>query len=81
MSLKDKVDAMRIVTKVKSCRHGYQLTDVVPVLFRYIDQLEAELAAPKPAKKAPAKKAPAKKAPAKKAPAKKAPAKKKTAKK
>jgi hypothetical protein len=79
MSLKDKVDAMRIVTKVKSCRHGYQLTDVVPVLFRYIDQLEAELAAPKPP--APAKKAPAKKAPAKKAPAKKAPAKKKTAKK
>ena len=69
MSLKDNVEAMRIVTQVKACHHGYELTQVVPVLYAYIAELEAKLAAPKPAPKpAPAKKkAPAKrKAPAKK---------------
>ena len=67
MSLKDKVEAMQIVTRVKACHHGYELTQVVPVLYAYIAELEAKLAAPKPAKKAPAKKAPAKKkTPAKK---------------
>ena len=79
MSLKDRVEAMQIVTRVKACHHGYELTQVVPVLYAYIAELEAKLeaklAAPEPAKKAPAKKAPAKKkSPAKK----KAPAKKKS---
>tara|TARA_R110002110_G_scaffold250329_2_gene466425 strand:+ start:1221 stop:1439 length:219 start_codon:yes stop_codon:yes gene_type:complete len=70
MSLKDQVNAMRIVMGSKACHHGYELTQVVPVLYAYIAELETKLAAP--AKKpAPAKKAPAKPAPAKKAPAKK----------
>ena len=63
MSLKEKADAMRVVATAKNCRHGYQLTQVVPVLYAYIDELEDKLARPAPAKKvAPAKKA----APAKK---------------
>ena len=74
MSLKDQVDAMRVVTRLRSSQHGYNSSQVYAVLYAYIDELEAKLAAP--AKKAPAKKAPAKKAPAKKAPAKKASTKK-----
>ena len=66
MSLKDRVEAMRVGTQVKACHHGYELTQVVPVLYAYIAELESKLTAPEPAKKAPAKKAPAKKAPAKK---------------
>ena len=78
MSLKDKVNSMRIVMSAKACHHGYELTQVVPVLYAYIAELEAKLEAPAPEPKV-AKKAPAKKAPAKKAPAKKrAPAKKKS---
>ena len=73
MSLKEKVDTMRIVTKVKWGRHGYGSTEVISTLYAYIGELEAKLAAP--AKKALAKKAPA---PAKKATAKKTPAKKTT---
>ena len=76
MSLKDKVNNMRIVMSGKACNHGYELTQVIPVLYSYIAELESALEeAKKPApKKAPAKKAPAKKATAKK----KAPAKKKS---
>ena len=63
MSLKDQVNAMRIVMGSKACHHGYELTQVVPVLYAYIAELETKLAAP--AKKPEPKKAPAKKAPAK----------------
>ena len=69
MSLKEKVDSMRVVMHTKACRHGYDISSVIHTLYQYIAELEAKAAAP--AKKAPAKKAPAKKAPAKKAPAKK----------
>jgi topoisomerase IA-like protein len=76
MSLKEKVEAMKVVMHTKACRHGYDLSKVIGTLYAYIAELEGKAAAPAPAKKAPAKKATAKKAPAKKAPAKKAPAKK-----
>lgn len=67
MSLKDQVNSMRVIMTSKACHHGYEPTQVIPVLYNYIAELEAQLAKPKPApKKAPAKKAPAKKAPAKK---------------
>tara|TARA_R110000824_G_scaffold24009_1_gene84933 strand:+ start:2362 stop:2592 length:231 start_codon:yes stop_codon:yes gene_type:complete len=71
MSLKEKADAMRVVTTSKYNRHGYGYPEVVSTLYAYISELENRLAAPTPKVKAPAKKAPAKKAPAKKAPAKK----------
>tara|TARA_R110002020_G_scaffold81727_1_gene202745 strand:- start:7099 stop:7341 length:243 start_codon:yes stop_codon:yes gene_type:complete len=76
MSLKETVEAMRIVTRLRPSGHGYNSQEVYAALYAYIGELEAKLAAP--AKKAPAAKAPAAKAPAKKAPAKKAPAKKKS---
>jgi len=71
MSLKEKVEAMKVVMHTKACRHGYDLSNVIGTLYAYIAELEAKATAPAPAKKATAKKAPAKKAPAKKAPAKK----------
>jgi len=75
MSLKEQVNSMRTVMSGKACNHGYELTQVIPVLYSYIAELESALEeAKKPAPKKPAPK----KAPAKKAPAKKAPAKKKT---
>tara|TARA_R100000231_G_scaffold139174_1_gene119513 strand:- start:1840 stop:2079 length:240 start_codon:yes stop_codon:yes gene_type:complete len=79
MSLKEKVQEMREVTRVRSFQHQWSTQQVYATLYAYIDELEAKLeqaSKPEP-KKAPAKKAPAKKAPAKKAPAKRAPAKKK----
>ena len=75
MSLKDKVESMRIVTQVKACHHGYELTQVVPVLYAYIAELEAKLDKPKASPAKPAAKKPAAKQPAAK---KKAPAKKKS---
>ena len=41
MSLKEKVEAMRIVTKVRINRHGYNLQDVVRTLYAYINELES----------------------------------------
>jgi|TARA_R100000482_G_scaffold79997_1_gene31459 hypothetical protein len=79
MSLKEKVEAMKIVTRQRGSGHGYNSQQVYGTLYAYIAELEAKLAAadkPAPAKKAPAKKAPTKKAPTKKPAAKKAPAKK-----
>ena len=79
MSLKEKVEAMKIVTRQRGSGHGYNSQQVYGTLYAYIAELEAKLAAadkPAPAKKAPAKKAPTKKPAAKKAPAKKAPKKK-----
>ena len=63
MGLKEKVDEMRIVTKVKWGLHGYNSSEVISALYAYVGELEAKLAeATKPApKKAPAKKSPAKK--------------------
>jgi hypothetical protein len=79
MSLKDKVEAMRVVTRVRDNVHGYSTSEVYGTLYAYIAELEVKLSeALKPApKKAPVKKAPVKKAPAKKAPVKKAASKKK----
>ena len=74
MSLKEKAQAMRVVTKLKWSQHGYETQQVISTLYGYIHELEVKLAeATKPAPRA----APVKKAPAPKAPAKKAPAKKK----
>lgn len=79
MSLKEKVQEMREVTRVRSFQHPWSTQQVYATLYAYIDELEAKLKeASKPApKKAPAKKATAKKAPAKKSSTKRAPAKKK----
>jgi len=41
MSLKEKVEAMRVVTKVRINRHGYNLEDVVRTLYAYIAELES----------------------------------------
>tara|TARA_R110000824_G_scaffold1819_2_gene9030 strand:- start:5201 stop:5425 length:225 start_codon:yes stop_codon:yes gene_type:complete len=73
MSLKDKVEAMSEVTRVRDNVHGYSTREVYSTLYAYIAELEAKLVeASKPAPtKAPTKKAPAKKAPAKKAASKK----------
>jgi len=79
MSLKETVEAMKVVTRLRGSQHGYNADQVYATLYAYIAELEGKLAAA--SKPAPAKKAPAKKAPAKKAPAKKAPAKKSTSKK
>ena len=68
MNLKEKVDAMRIVTKVRWGRHGYGSTEVISTLYAYIGELEAKLAAP--AKQAAVKQAPAKQTAVKQAPAK-----------
>ena len=68
MSLKEKVEAMKIVTRQRGSGHGYNSQQVYGTLYAYIAELEAKLAAadkPAPAKKAPAKKAPTKKAPTK----------------
>jgi len=63
MSLKEKAQEMRVVTRLKWSQHGYETQQVISTLYAYIGELEAKLAeATKPApKKAPAKKAPAKK--------------------
>jgi len=74
MSLKEKVDAMRVVTTSKYTRHGYGYPEVVSTLYTYISELENRLAAPTPKAKAPVTKAPVTKA----EPAKTAFAKKKT---
>ena len=74
MSLKEKVEAMKVVTRLRGSRHGYNADQVYATLYAYIAELEAKLAAaskPAPAKKAPAKKAPAKKSTAKKSTSKK----------
>tara|TARA_R100001082_G_scaffold40444_2_gene21394 strand:- start:810 stop:1049 length:240 start_codon:yes stop_codon:yes gene_type:complete len=74
MSLKEKVEAMKVVTRQRGSGHGYNSQQVYGTLYAYIAELEAKLAAadkPAPAKKEPAKKAPTKKPAAKKAPAKK----------
>ena len=62
MSLKEKVQEMREVTRVRSFQHPWSTQQVYSTLYAYIDELEAKLKeASKPApKKAPAKKAPAK---------------------
>ena len=73
MSLKEKIEEMREVTRVRSFQHPWSTQQVYATLYAYIDELETKLKeASKPApKKAPVKKAPTKKAPAKRAPAKK----------
>lgn len=68
MSLKEKVDAMRIVTRVKWGLHGYDSSEVISTLYAYIGELEAKAA---PAKAAPAKAATTQKPPVKKASTKK----------
>ena len=84
MSLKEKADAMRVVTTSKYNRHGYGYPEVVSTLYAYISELENRLAAPTPKAKAPAKEnrpaAPTPKAPAKKVPTRMGRIKKKTTK-
>ena len=44
MSLKEEVNAMRVVMNTKSCRHGYNITDVIRTLYAYINELESSAA-------------------------------------
>ena len=63
MSLKEKVDEMRIVTRVKWGLHGYNSSEVISTLYAYIGELEAKATQAKAAatKKPPAKKTSTKK--------------------
>ena len=42
MSLKQKVEAMRVVLGTRPCKHGYDLQKVIETLYGYIGELESE---------------------------------------
>ena len=50
MSLKEKVNAMRVVMTTKACHHGYSLDSVVRTLYAYISELEAKADKPESVK-------------------------------
>ena len=42
MSLKEKVEAMRVVLGTRPCKHGYDLQQVIATLYGYIGELESK---------------------------------------
>lgn len=46
MSLKEKVEAMRVVIGKRPCKHGYNMQEVVGTLYAYISQLESAASQP-----------------------------------
>ena len=46
MSLKTKVEAMRVVLGTRPCKHGYDLQKVIETLYEYLGELEVKLDQP-----------------------------------